>query len=133
MNKKLLVVLIVVITQPVFGKVINQNNKFKIRCGWFDNPTPGNMTLHDKEGEWIIGIQGGYQVAGDWNWPKFKEAQWVMTNGPHGHGCACFKMKANKHSFKVLQIKRTWAKPLEACRKDKALKKWAYAFPSTTR
>ncbi|HET7863945.1 MAG TPA: DUF4087 domain-containing protein, partial [Burkholderiaceae bacterium] len=35
-----------------------------LRCGWFDNPTPGNATLVDRDGEWTIGLQGGHQASG---------------------------------------------------------------------
>jgi hypothetical protein len=35
-------------------------------CGWFENPTPGNASLQDRTGEWVIGIQGGHQDEGDW-------------------------------------------------------------------
>ena len=51
--------------------------RFETRCGWFSNPTPGNISLYDRDSEWIIGVQGGYQVEGDWEWPKFVPAQWV--------------------------------------------------------
>ena len=40
--------------------------KSEMRCGWFSNPTPGNASLYDRDGEWIIGVQGGYQADGDW-------------------------------------------------------------------
>src|SRR5262245_20967552 len=35
--------------------------KFERRCGWVDNPTPSNWWLVDRDGEWEIGLQGGYQ------------------------------------------------------------------------
>ena len=50
---------------------------FETRCGWFSNPTPANIWLYDREGEWTIGVQGGYQVEKDWDWPDFKRGQWV--------------------------------------------------------
>ncbi|HYG29015.1 MAG TPA: DUF4087 domain-containing protein, partial [Allosphingosinicella sp.] len=34
------------------------------RCGWLDNPTPANWWLTDRDGEWLIGAQGGYQAPG---------------------------------------------------------------------
>lgn len=34
------------------------------RCGWLDNPTPGNASLYDKDGEWTIAVQGGHQGEG---------------------------------------------------------------------
>ena len=56
------------------------------RCGWVDNPTPANWWLVDRDGEWTIGVQGGYQADGDM--PDFG-SRWVETNGHHGYGCAC--------------------------------------------
>ena len=34
------------------------------RCGWLDNSTPANWLLTDRDGEWLIGSQGGYQAPG---------------------------------------------------------------------
>lgn len=31
--------------------------KAEVRCGWFSNPTPANASLHDRDDEWIIGVQ----------------------------------------------------------------------------
>ena len=98
--------------------------RFETRCGWFSNPTPANIWLYDRDGEWTIGVQGGYQVEGDWDWPEFKRGQWVETNGPHGYGCACFQLRVDKESGHVLEIKSARARPLSACRKDRALSKW---------
>jgi hypothetical protein len=95
------------------------------RCGWLTNPTPRNVWLYDREAEWTIGVQGGYQVAGDWPWPKFKRGQWVVTNaGDHGYGCVCLQLRVNKQTHEVLQIKTARARPLEQCRQDPSLKKW---------
>ena len=93
---------------------------FETRCGWFDNPTPANAWLNDKDGEWTIGVQGGHQAEGDW--PDFTPRQWVKTNGNYGYGCACLQVKVNKQTHEVLEIKSATARPLSACRKDRALK-----------
>lgn len=90
------------------------------RCGWFVNPTPANAWLIDAAGEWIIGTQGGDQADGDW--PSFKDSQWVKTNGNYGHGCACMKVDTNRSDERITRIISSYAKPLSACRKDKALK-----------
>ena len=90
------------------------------RCGWFVNPTPANAWLIDAQGEWLIGAQGGYQARGDW--PSFKDSQWVKTNINYGHGCACMKVNTDKAEDRILRIFSAYAKPLSACRKDKALK-----------
>ena len=98
--------------------------QLETRCGWFSNPTPANIWLYDKDGEWTIGVQGGYQLDSDWDWPEFKRGQWVETNGSHGYGCACLRLRVDKESGHVLEIESARPRPLSACRKDRALKKW---------
>lgn len=103
--------------------------QFETRCGWLSNPTPGNIWLDDRDGEWIIGIQGGYQLEADWGWPAFKKGQWKVTNaGSHGYGCACLQMRVDKGTNRVLQIKSARPRPLAACRKEPALKKKESTF-----
>ena len=101
-----------------------QEAAFETRCGWFSNPTPANASLYDREDEWIIGVQGGYQVEGDW--PSFGPRQWVKTNGNYGHGCACMQVRVDRQSGRVLELKSARARPLSACRRDRALKKWGF-------
>lgn len=98
------------------------------RCGWLDNPTPGNISLYDRSGEWIIGVQGGYQVETDWDWPDFKPGQWVRRNGNYGYGCVCMQLRVNKQTERVLEIKSSTARPLSACRQDSSLKRWRSMF-----
>ena len=102
---------------------------FETRCGWFSNPTPGNIWLNDRDGEWIIGIQGGYQIEGDWDWPEFKKGQWIRTNaGSYGYGCACMQVRVDKETNRVLEIKGARSRPLAACRKEPSLKKLERTF-----
>lgn len=91
------------------------------RCGWFANPTPANAWLTDRDGEWLIGMQGGHQADGDW--PVFKDAQWVSTNVYYGYGCACLKVVADPRTHEVSRIVSARALPLKTCRQDAALKK----------
>ena len=96
-------------------------NRFETRCGWFENPTPSNAWLTDRDGEWIISVQGGFQADGDW--PDFKPQQWILTNaGSYGYGCACIQAKLNRKTHKMLEIKSATAKSLAVCRKDRSLK-----------
>lgn len=69
------------------------------RCGWFSNPTPANAWLHDRDGQWTIGAQGGHHAEGDW--PSFKAGQWVETNGHYGHGCACLWLRVNRGNLSI--------------------------------
>lgn len=91
------------------------------RCGWLDNPTPGNVSLHDKDGEWTIGVQGGHQAEGDWS-PPYKPGEWRKSgNGSYGYGCACLTVKVDVEEKNILEIVSAKARPLSACRRDKAL------------
>lgn len=91
------------------------------RCGWFDNPTPGNAWLYDRDGEWIIGIQGGHQASG--NWPRFASSHWVRTGrGNAGYGCTCMKVLADAESHEVARIVSARALALSVCRTDAAVK-----------
>jgi hypothetical protein len=99
------------------------SSKFQTRCGWFQNPTPANIWFYDREAEWTIGTQGGYQTPGEWPWPAFKPKQWVRTNGNYGYGCACLRMRVSKQSHHVLEISSAQARPLSSCRQDPNLKR----------
>lgn len=98
--------------------------KAETRCGWFSNPTPANASLYDSQREWIIGVQGGYQAEGDW--PDIAEKQWVKTNVNYGYGCACLRVTVNRETSEVIKIVSSSGRPLSACRRDKALKKWGF-------
>jgi hypothetical protein len=90
------------------------------RCGWYENPTPGNVTLTDRDGTWLIAMQGNYEAKG--HWPEFSDAQWVVTNsGEHGYGCACLTVQTDPSSHTVLSISHAAARPLAVCRRDKSL------------
>lgn len=102
----------------------NADEKFETRCGWFSNPTPANASLYDREGEWIISVQGGYQAEGDW--PDFGPRQWVETNVHYGHGCACLRLRVARETHKVIEIKSARARSLAACRRDRSLKRWGF-------
>jgi len=113
--------------QRVPGGAVTTN--FETRCGWLDNPTPANIWLYDRDGQWIIGVQGGYQLEGDLELPDFKPRQWVSTNvGSYGYGCACLRLRVNKQTHEVLEIKSSRARPLSTCRQDPSLKKWKRMF-----
>lgn len=98
--------------------------QFETRCGWFSNPTPANASLHDRDDEWIIGVQGGHQAEG--KWPSFKSGQWVATNGHYGHGCACLRLRVNRETGRVVEIESARARPLATCRRDRSLRKWGF-------
>jgi hypothetical protein len=94
------------------------------RCGWFSNPTPANASLLDREGEWVIGVQGGHQAKGDW--PDFGRRQWVETNVHYGYGCACLRLRVNRETHEVIEIESARARPLAICRRDRSLRRWGF-------
>ncbi|MCA1589275.1 MAG: DUF4087 domain-containing protein [Acidobacteria bacterium] len=109
-------------TRMAIPAFVAPRQKLETRCGWYENPTPGNVWFRDRDGEWTIGIQGGYQVEGEWDGPYFKDSQWVRTNVNYGYGCACMRLRVDKNTKRVVEIKSATARPLAACRKDRALK-----------
>jgi hypothetical protein len=98
--------------------------KSEMRCGWFSNPTPANASLHDRDAEWIIGVQGGHQAEGDW--PEFGPKQWIETNVHYGYGCACLRVRVNRATHEVMEIESAKPRPLSACRSDRKLKRWRF-------
>ena len=94
------------------------------RCGWIENPTPGNWWLVDRDGEWLIGAQGGYQAPGLDNVPDLTEHHWVVTNGSsYGYGCACVSGRFDPRAKRITRIDRVRQKPIAACRADRRLKR----------
>ncbi len=98
------------------------------RCGWFSNPTPANIWLYDGQGEWTIGVQGGYQIDRDWDWPDFAPEQWVRTNVNYGYGCACLRLRVNRETYEVTEVQSSQARPLATCRQDNSLNRWDHLF-----
>jgi hypothetical protein len=97
-------------------------NASRPRCGWIENPTPGNWSLVDRDGEWLIGAQGGYQAPGLDEFPDLTEGEWKVTNGSsYGYGCACLDAKVDASTRRVERIDHIRQKPLRACSADPAL------------
>lgn len=90
-------------------------------CGWLDKPTPGNADLIDRDGRWVVGMQGGHQATG--SLPAFTSARWVRTgHGSAGYGCVCIRARIDRDERKIIEIVRARSMPLETCRKDPAIK-----------
>jgi hypothetical protein len=94
---------------------------FETRCGWLDNPTPGNFFLHDRDGEWTVAEQGGYQAKGVDRIPDLSGDEFVETNGHHGYACVCMSVKVTKKERKVAEIASVKPKLLKACLGDPAI------------
>jgi hypothetical protein len=93
------------------------------RCGWLSNPTPGNWWLADRDGEWVLSVQGRDGVPGFDNLPDMSVKGWVATNGrSYGYGCACIDMDVDKAAKRVIRMRTARPMPLSACRNDPALR-----------
>ncbi len=91
------------------------------RCGWIDNPTPGNWWLTDAAGEWTIGTQGGTQAEGMEAIPDLTTGEWVETNGSYGYGCICLEVETHRAAMQITRILAAEPLPLARCTADPAL------------
>ena len=113
-----------VLFSNLFDASAQQSKKFETRCGWLDNSSPGSYYLSDKDRQWTIREQGDREGV-DFEIPAFKRGQWVkFFGGSYGYGCACLQMKVDYETSSVLEIRKSYSRPLSVCRKDKALRKW---------
>jgi len=91
------------------------------RCGWLHNPTPANWWLIDRDGEWLIGAQGGYQAPGMDTMPDMTTRGWSAVNGSYGYGCACMTVTTDRASRRITRIVSATPVPLRQCRADRRL------------
>jgi len=91
------------------------------RCGWLENPTPANFWLIDRDGEWVIGMQGGYQAPGMDEMPDMSTRGWVRTNGHYGYGCACMDVTTSRRARRITRIISATPVPIRQCRQDRRL------------
>jgi hypothetical protein len=119
-SKAKLAAMLVILATSMTGAYAK--DKFETRCGWFDNPSPNNATLTDRDGEWFIAQQGEYEAEGDW--PDFPKSQWISSgNGSYGSGCACMNVRTDVETHRIIEIKTGTSKPLSLCRRDKMIKR----------
>jgi hypothetical protein len=91
------------------------------RCGWLENPTPGNWWLTDRDGQWVLGSQGREPVPGMEEMPDLTGDEWVERNGSYGYGCACLDMVTDSEG-EVVKLVSAQPKPLRQCRADRRLR-----------
>ncbi|MFC5386817.1 DUF4087 domain-containing protein [Aquamicrobium segne] len=99
-------------------------NAAERRCGWYSNPTPGNILLTDKDGSWWIQMQGRPDPIGISKIPAFDEKQFVETNVPssgYGYGCACMTVVVNTQQQRIIEVISGETIPLRRCRADRLL------------
>ena len=91
------------------------------RCGWIQNPTPGNWWLDDAQGMWVIRSQGAEDEPEGMDLiPDISERDYVRTNGNYGYACACMRVETddNDHITEILSFGQL---KLSQCENDKAL------------
>ncbi|MEY2926006.1 MAG: hypothetical protein RL367_483 [Pseudomonadota bacterium] len=98
-------------------------NAAERRCGWLQNPTPGNWWLIDRQGEWTITTQGNPEPPGMDTMPDMSTKGWVEINGHHGYGCACMTVTTNRKALRITRIITATPIPLKQCRADHRLPK----------
>ena len=91
------------------------------RCGWLENPTPGNWWLRDSHGLWIISAQGGPYAEGIDKLPQPQPDRFVATNGQYGYSCVCLTGAFDVHAQTMTRLELARTSPLSVCRNDKAL------------
>lgn len=91
------------------------------RCGWYENPSPGNHFLTDRDASWMMAAQGGFQARGMNLMPDFTTREWVRTNGYYGYGCACMQVVVDVRERNVVRITSVEQLPLSRCRQDRSL------------
>jgi hypothetical protein len=118
MEKKFLATLGILLSFPFLAEASN----WETRCGWLENPTPANYWLNDKDGSWIISVQGGHSARGADSISLTKDNEWVVTNAAeYGYGCACAEVKTDFYTKHVLEIKNLNQKRLKSCLEDMSL------------
>ncbi|MDO1584428.1 DUF4087 domain-containing protein [Rhizobium oryzicola] len=94
------------------------------RCGWVQNPTPGNYWLDDREGSWTIMTQGSdVEPKGVDKMPDFSAGEFVKTNGYYGYACTCMSVETDKRARRITEIISVKQLPLAKCKGDKSLPK----------
>lgn len=121
MRRFLLIVPALLATVAAGATVAQAQPGSENRCGWYANPTPGNHWITDRDREWLIGAQGGYQSRGINNMPDLTTNGWVTTNGNYGYGCACMRVRTDRRNSRITQIYSARAVPLAQCRRDRNL------------
>ncbi len=93
------------------------------RCGWFENPTPNNAWLVDRDGTWLIASQSAEAPEVEGEWPSgFGKDQWVRSNvGSYGYGCVCMDVVSDPASGWITRIVDSQAQALAVCLEDRSL------------
>ena len=99
------------------------------RCGWIQNPTPGNYWLDDSEGMWVLMTQGSdEEPLGMENFPDISTGDYVASNGNYGYTCGCIQAETERSTDsqdsavgRITAIYGVKLLPLKKCLADPAL------------
>jgi len=94
------------------------------RCGWLDNPAPGQYQFTDKQATWTITQRGGYQLAATSmkNLPQLQQNEFVRTNGSFGYSCSCMSVTTDARSKRITSIiYKGKQELLKRCLEDKTI------------
>ncbi len=89
------------------------------RCGWLQVRGPREAVLTDRDGDWLLARAGEHRAAGDWR-PGFAAGQSLRTADVET-GCACLTAQVDLGTHRVASARAPQARPLAACRGDRAL------------
>lgn len=121
MKRKLLIIKALIVG---FSLLALPASATETRCGWLENPTPGNWWLTDRDGSWTISAQGGYRARNMDNIPDLSRGQYVVTNaGSYGYACACLRVATDRNRMRITNIQSAQQLPLKTCRQDRYLPK----------
>ena len=95
--------------------------KAERRCGWLDNPSPANLWLVDRHGEWLITQQGGYRARGSDEMPDMSTLGQVTEGENHGSSCACMVVTTDRARSRITRVLSARPVPLRQCRSDRRL------------
>ncbi|MCF3640541.1 DUF4087 domain-containing protein [Rhizobium sp. TRM95111] len=97
-------------------------NASEMRCGWLQNPTPGNYWLTDRDASWTLLTQGGAEEpAGIEHLPDLSAGDYVRTNGNYGYACACMRVDTDAAENRILAIHSVEQIAIARCRNDASL------------
>lgn len=104
--------------------LFNNVQAAETRCGWLQNPTPGNWFLTDAEGSWTISTQGqNPNDAIELPVLNEKKGWFVKTGGSSGYACSCLSVTVDKPNKQILTASKAKQLPIKKCSTDKSLPK----------
>ncbi len=104
--------------------LLNAARAGETRCGWLQNPTPGNWYLTDADATWTLSTQSDEPNA-SLEIPSLNEKKgwFVNTGGASGYACVCLNVTVDKQNQRILTASKGKQLPLKKCTSDRSLPK----------